>query len=63
MIEAAGMSRLDTGREPAILLIDAPTAPVSSTDVRRRVAAGQSIDGLVPDAVIRHITKHRLYER
>jgi len=44
-----------------VFLIDAPTAPVSSTDVRERVAAGLSIAGLVPDAVAAHIGKHRLY--
>lgn len=46
---------------PGIFLIDAPTAPVSSTDVRRRVQTGASIDGLVPAAVAAHIAKHRLY--
>lgn len=47
--------------EPRVILIDAPTAPVSSTEVRRRVAAGESIHGLVPAAVERHIVKHHLY--
>jgi nicotinate-nucleotide adenylyltransferase len=46
---------------PAIVLVDAPTAPVSSTEVRRRLAAAESIDGLVPDAVAAHISRHRLY--
>ena len=34
--------------EPMIFLIDAPTADVSSTAIRSRVAAGESIAGLVP---------------
>lgn len=42
-------------------LVDAPTAAVSSTDVRARLAAGVSIEGLVPPAVARHIAAHRLY--
>ena len=46
---------------PAIVLVDAPTAPVSSTEVRRRRAPGEPIDGLVPDAVAAHISRHRLY--
>ncbi len=46
---------------PGIFLIDAPTAPVSSTEVRRRVQTGASIDGLVPEAVAAHIVTHRLY--
>jgi nicotinate-nucleotide adenylyltransferase len=47
--------------QPAILLVDAPTAPVSSTDVRRCVAAGLSLDGLVPATVAHYIEAHRLY--
>ena len=47
--------------EPGIFLIDAVTAPVSSTDVRTRLAGGHSIAGLVPDAVAAHILKHGLY--
>lgn len=46
---------------PAILLVDAPTAPVSSTDVRRRAAAGLSLAGLVPDVVAHYIETHGLY--
>jgi nicotinate-nucleotide adenylyltransferase len=46
---------------PGIFLVDAPTAPVSSTDVRRRLSAGESIDGLVPGDVARYIRTHGLY--
>jgi nicotinate-nucleotide adenylyltransferase len=45
----------------SIFLIDAPTAPVSSTDVRARIARGESVKGLVPDAVAAYIDAHRLY--
>lgn len=44
-----------------IFLVDARTPDVSSTEVRRRLAAGESIHGLVPDAVAAHIHQHRLY--
>jgi nicotinate-nucleotide adenylyltransferase len=46
---------------PGIFLVDAPTAPVSSTDVRDRLARGESIDGLVPPAVERYIERQDLY--
>lgn len=46
---------------PRILLVDAPTAPVSSTDVRRARAAGQPLAGLVPPAVAAYIDRHALY--
>lgn len=59
MIDAPGS--WDVGSRPHIVLIDAPTASVSSTDVRHRAAAGQSIHSLVPAAVAAHIQRHELY--
>ena len=40
-----------------------PMMDISSTEVRRRVAAGLSIADLVPEAVARYIEQHRLYSR
>jgi nicotinate-nucleotide adenylyltransferase len=48
-------------RTPSIFLIDAPTADVSATAIRRRAAAGESIAGLVSPAVRQHIEQHGLY--
>lgn len=49
--------------ETSIFLVDAPTPDVSSTDIRRRVADGLSIAGLVPPAVEVHIHQHALYSQ
>jgi nicotinate-nucleotide adenylyltransferase len=49
------------GENPLIILIDAPTAAVSSTAIRERRAAGESITGLVTASVETHIERHRLY--
>jgi nicotinate-nucleotide adenylyltransferase len=46
---------------PSIFLVDAPTPDVSSTGIRKRLAAGEPITGLVPAAVERHIRQHGLY--
>jgi nicotinate-nucleotide adenylyltransferase len=46
---------------PLIILIDAATADVSSTAIRDRRAAGQSIAGLVLPRVQQHIEQHGLY--
>jgi len=41
--------------------VDVPAVDVSSTQVRTRVAEGEPIGGLVPDAVAEYISTHRLY--
>ena len=51
----------DVLAEPRIVLIPAETPDVSSTDVRARAAAGESLEGLVPTEVERYIRRHRLY--
>ena len=38
-----------------------PRLDVSSTDLRERLAAGRSIDGMVPPAVVRRIQARKLY--
>ncbi len=35
---------------------------IASSDIRRRLARGQSIRYLVPDAVVRYIRTHKLYQ-
>jgi nicotinate-nucleotide adenylyltransferase len=51
----------DVTPDTGIFLVEARTRDVSSTVIRERVAAGQSIDDLVPAAVARHIIAHQLY--
>jgi nicotinate-nucleotide adenylyltransferase len=46
---------------PVIFLVDAATPGVSSTEIRRRASAGESLEGLVPSLVAGHIARHRLY--
>ena len=47
--------------KPAVILIQAKTPDVSSTDIRRRVRGGESIRELVPESVASYIATHRLY--
>jgi len=47
--------------DPMIVLIDAPTADVSSSAIRDRRARGESVAALVPDPVRQHIEQHGLY--
>lgn len=51
-------SRLPAGSWVAVEL---PSMPVSATQIRARVAAGQDIAQLVPPGVARYIARHHLY--
>jgi nicotinate-nucleotide adenylyltransferase len=51
----------DAREEPRIVLVDASTANVSSTDVRQTVAADGGLQSLVPPSVATYIDRHRLY--
>ena len=44
-----------------VFAVSAQTRDVSSTTIRKRLAAGERIDDLVPAAVDRHILAHQLY--
>lgn len=46
---------------PVLLLENVPPIDVSATEIRRRVAAGCSIEGMVPPAVAAYIRAHGLY--
>jgi nicotinate-nucleotide adenylyltransferase len=56
-------SRLrDLGSEETrVILVEANTPDISSTDIRKRIRAGESLSGLVPDGVADYIRTHRLY--
>jgi nicotinate-nucleotide adenylyltransferase len=45
----------------AIFWVEADTRDISSTMIRARLTARQTIDDLVPSAVARHIVAHHLY--
>ncbi len=58
------LSILDTlvpGLSKRLIVLDRPEVDISATEIRRRVAQGLPIDGLVPEAVEEYIKKHRLY--
>lgn len=50
-----------TPTAPTVYSVEADTPDVSSTEIRRRVGAGESLDGLVPSSVAGHIRRHHLY--
>jgi nicotinic acid mononucleotide adenylyltransferase len=54
-------SVMESPATPRIVLLSASTPDVSSTEIRRRAGAGESLDGLTPPGVIAHIERHGLY--
>ncbi len=48
--------------QPSIFLVDAPTAPITSTEVRACVSDGRPLAGLVPATVADYIEKNDLYQ-
>ena len=51
----------ELGRPDRIELFPIEPRPVASRELRARVARGESIDGLVPDAVAEEIARRGLY--
>jgi nicotinate-nucleotide adenylyltransferase len=47
----------------SLVFADNPSVPVSSTEIRRRVSAGESIGDLVPEPVSRYIQHYGLYRK
>src|SRR5688572_12402308 len=61
-VAAGSRATLPAAPETGIFLIETNTPEISSSDIRRRLAEGQSIEGLVPPTVSRYIHTHHLYD-
>ncbi len=46
-----------------ISYVEMPHVPVSSSEIRARIARKQSVQGLVPDEVLQYIEAHALYKQ
>jgi nicotinate-nucleotide adenylyltransferase len=53
--------RLPTEYLDQIIFLDVPGVHISSTELRKRIAEGNSIKYMVPEAVEIYIDKHKLY--
>ena len=55
------LERQIPGLSESLILLDKPEIDISATEIRKRVAEGLSIYGLVPAPVERYIKEHNLY--
>ena len=60
-LDLSTLDRIAPGAAARAVAVDLDME-VSATEIRRRAAAGESLAGLVPDAVERYIREHKLYE-
>jgi len=50
------------GISKRVVFLEKPRIDISATDIRKKVARGESIDRLVPAPVVEYIKKHKLYQ-
>lgn len=55
------LQRLERAYHADVRLLQMDTVPVSSTEIRRRIAAGEPVDGELPEAVADYIREKGLY--
>ena len=60
-VDPAEVNARFPGAPPVLVLEHVPPIDVSATEIRRRVAAGCSIEGLVPPTVAAYVKAHGLY--
>ena len=60
-LDLSTLDRIAPGAAARAVAVDLDME-VSATEIRRRAASGESLAGLVPDAVERYIREHKLYE-
>jgi nicotinate-nucleotide adenylyltransferase len=55
--------KLDVEGNASIVVFEAPVIDVSSSEIRKRCRTGESIQSMVPKAVLEYIQAHSLYTR
>ena len=58
----AALDSIREGASDEVVIVDGPLVDISAADVRRRMANGLSVRGMLPGAVEEYIERHSLYE-
>jgi len=61
-IRATGQFDINSGTLPGFLYLNMPAMDISATNIRARIAARQSVHGLVCEPVAGYIANHHLYQ-
>ena len=60
-VDLGALEEIDPTARERVMTVRMPLIEISGTELRRRVAAGEPVRYLVPDAVADYIERHRLY--
>ena len=61
-VDGAAMESIRDGAADEVVIVDGPRVDISAADVRRRMANGLSIQGLIPQAVEEYARRNGLYK-
>ena len=60
-VDRAAMESIRDGAADEVVIVDGPLVDISAADIRRRMANGLSVQGMVPRAVVEYAERHGLY--
>ena len=61
-VDRAALDSIREGGSDEVVIVDGPLVDISAADVRRRMANGLSVRGMLPGAVEEYIERNSLYE-
>ena len=62
-VDRTALESIREGASDEVVIVDGPFVDISAAAVRRRMAGGLSVEGLIPWAVKDYVTGHGLYRR
>ena len=60
-VDRAALESIREGASDEVVIVDGPLIDISAADIRRRMAEGLSVRGIIPQAVEDYAKRHELY--